>query len=272
MRGGDRARPVAGERVPPRPTEHDPDVDPAARHRRDADVAVAQDAHPGVAVGPRRRVAVGEVVGQAEPRREPGRAGDAGRTRDDRMRPVRPDDDRGLQRDASGRPDRGPRAAERRGRRRRRSSPAGRRPRRSARGRAAPGRASSGRTRPPARRRIRCRRSGGTSSRAGVSTRIAGIGRATAASVASSSPARRRAATAAGDAKTPPARQCHAGDRSRTTTSRPGRASRAARTAPAGPPPTIATSIRSSVTRRRPAGRAASPDRARAGVGTAAIA
>ena len=78
-----------------------------------------------------------------------------------------------------------------------------------------------------------------------VSTRIAGIGRATAASVAGSRPARRSATTAAGDVKTPPARQDQTGDRSRTTTSRPAAASRAARTAPAGPPPTIAIPTRS---------------------------
>ena len=72
------------------------------------------------------------------------------------------------------------------------------------------------------------------------------------ASVASSSPTRRSAATAAGDANTPPARQRHAGARSNRTTSWPARASSDATTAPAGPPPTIATS--GSVTGRPAAG------------------
>ncbi len=53
----------------------------------------------------------------------------------------------------------------------------------------------------------------------GDSTRIAGIDRATRAMTAASSPARRSSRTAAGDANTPPARQCHAGERSTTSTS-----------------------------------------------------
>ena len=83
----------------------------------------------------------------------------------------------------------------------------------------------------------------------GVSTRIAGMGRATRASVASSSPTRRSAATVAGDANTPQARQRYAGLRSNRVTSWPARASSDATIAPDGPPPTIATS--GSVTGRR---------------------
>ena len=90
----------------------------------------------------------------------------------------------------------------------------------------------------------RCRRSGGMSCPSG-SRRAWGIGRATAARVVGSRPARRSATTAAGDVKTPPACQDQTADRSRTTTSRPDAASRAARTAPAGPPPTIAIPTRS---------------------------
>ena len=46
---------------------------------------------------------VGEVVGQPDPRVEAGRSGDAGRAGDDRVRPVRADDDRGAERGRAGR-------------------------------------------------------------------------------------------------------------------------------------------------------------------------
>ena len=91
-RVGDGARAVPGERRPPRAAEHDPDVDPAAGHRRDPDVAVAQHPHPGVAAA--GRIGVGQVVGQPDPRVEPDRPGDTGRPGDDRVRPVGADDDR----------------------------------------------------------------------------------------------------------------------------------------------------------------------------------
>ena len=98
----DRARPVADERRPPRPAEHDADVDPTARDRRDPDVAVTQDAHPGVAA--RGRVGVGEVVGEPDAWVEPGRSRDAGRPSHDRMRTIGPDDDPCRERRRLGRP------------------------------------------------------------------------------------------------------------------------------------------------------------------------
>ena len=104
-----------------------------------------------------------------------------------------------------------------------------------------PDRAATDRTRRPARRHDRLRRSAGRSCR--TRSRPASPGSAARRRPGRRVQARRRrsAATAAGDVNTPPARQCQAGDRSRTMTSRPSSASRAARTAPAGPPPTTAT-------------------------------
>ena len=93
IRSGDGRAPSRAEVGPPRPPEHDADIDPAAGHRRDPDVAVAQDAHPGIAA--RVRVGIGKVVRQADPR---SRAGPAARrrppARHDRMQAVRADDDR----------------------------------------------------------------------------------------------------------------------------------------------------------------------------------
>ena len=56
--------------------EHDPDVDPAAGHRRDPDIAVAQDAHPGVAAA-----RPGRGRGGGRSARPADRAGPAGRRR-----------------------------------------------------------------------------------------------------------------------------------------------------------------------------------------------
>ena len=47
----DRVRAIAGDLGLPRGPEHDPDVHSVAGHRRDADVAVADDPHPGIASG-----------------------------------------------------------------------------------------------------------------------------------------------------------------------------------------------------------------------------
>ena len=79
----------------------------------------------------------------------------------------------------------------------------------------------------------------------GVSTRIAGMGRATASSTVALSPSARSSSTAAGDANTPPACHVHDGRASRMTTLGPAAATRAANADPAGPPPTTATSTRS---------------------------
>ena len=217
------------------------------------------------------------MIGQPDPRVEASRPGDTGPARDDRVQPVGPDHDRGAERGgpaigaADGElpgarvgvghvpaaPDVGARAD--REIEERRIEP---RPVEADRGLAA-GLGAVGQA------------EGGPD---GVSTRIAGIGRATVARVAASRPARRRAATAAGEVKTPPARQRQAGDRSRTTTSRPAAASRAARTAPAGPPPTIAIAdpLDGTVARHQspaPCGSGGVPRSGSSpGVGTAAIA
>src|SRR6185503_10414414 len=79
-------------------------------------------------------------------------------------------------------------------------------------------------------------------------TSMADTGRATRASSGSPIPRPRSAATAAGDANTPQARHRQRGARSSRTTSRPARARSIAVSAPAGPPPTTATSTRSALT------------------------
>ena len=226
------ARPPA-RAPPPRRPEHDPDVDPPTGHRRDADVAVANTRIRAS----RPRPAAGRRGGSVSPTRGSSRAGRAtpAARATIEWRPSAPTTT--GPRTVSGLPSgpRTPRAAGSRGRRQSRASRAGPpRPRPGQLERA--GSSRDGRTRRPGRRRLGAvgqpeRRPGG------VSTRIAGIGRATAASVAASRPARHRAATAAGEANTPPARQRQAGARSRTTTcGRPRQPCR--RTAPAGPPPT----------------------------------
>ena len=48
---GDRLGPVCGETRGPAPAEDDPDVHPSAGHRGDADVPVAEHAHPRVGAG-----------------------------------------------------------------------------------------------------------------------------------------------------------------------------------------------------------------------------
>ena len=63
-----------------------------------------------------------------------------------------------------------------------------------------------------------------------------------------STPRRRNSLKVAGELNTPHARQRYVGCRSNSTTSRPARASAIPSAAPAGPPPTIATSRRSVVT------------------------
>ena len=82
---------VASHRRAPRRTEDDPDVDAPTRDRRDADVPIADEAHPGVAI--RGTVRIGEVVGHAEARREPGRPRHAAGSGHDRSEAVGADDD-----------------------------------------------------------------------------------------------------------------------------------------------------------------------------------
>ncbi len=77
---------------------------------------------------------------------------------------------------------------------------------------------------------------------AGVSTRIAGMGRAAEASTCAGRPRARSSARAAGDANTPPARQRQLGRRSASSTTWPAWASRMATAAPDGPPPATTTS------------------------------
>ncbi len=121
---GHGLRAVASDRRAPRRTEDDPDVDPPARDRRDADVPVADEPHPGVAL--RGAVRIGEVVREAEARREPGRPGDAGGSGHDRAQAVGADDDACRQGEPLVRSG-AVHADRRRGRRRSRSSPGGRR-------------------------------------------------------------------------------------------------------------------------------------------------
>ena len=200
------------------------------------------------------------MIGQPDPRIEAGRAGHAGGLRDDRMRPVGADDDRGGEgrRRPIGSSD-GERAVVEIDRRDRPSPPdLGAGQRRPA--RAATGPASTGRTRPPARPRRPRRRSGERSRRPASRRASPGSAGRPSRSSAASEPIRRRADTAAGDANTPPARHCQWAERSRTTTGWPTVARRAASAAPAGPPPTIATPSRS-VIRPPRSGRAERPGR-----------
>ena len=254
-----------GQRVAPRGAQHDPDVDAAARDRGEPDIAVADHNESGVAAAVigRRGPGVGDVPGQSDPGREAGGPGDAGCAGDERMGAIRADDDpcarsaRHASRSVAGplgssstsvtadaTPDRGTGGPGQliEGRVQRRSVEADRR---------------SGH---PGRRRT----SAGPWSPRGSRARIAGDRcRATASIASSPRPARASAATAAGDAKTPPARQCHAGARSRMSTSMPRRASAAPSVAPAGPAPTIATST-GSLTSPRYGARSAPPGGCRA--------
>ena len=82
-RRGDRPRPVPGDRPATERPQHDPDVHPPARHRRDPDVAVADQAHPRVASRPsgRRR---GDRSARAARDRPAGRATPAARATTER--------------------------------------------------------------------------------------------------------------------------------------------------------------------------------------------
>ena len=200
--------PRSASRPRPAPAEHDPDVDPAARRparsRRSRRRGRAS-ARRGTAVG----CGVVEVIRQADP---------AGR----RVAACTPA--------ARATTDRGPSApttylawtAARSAVRLADLEPAGLEIHGSHRppepdvgagtcwpGRAARDRAGTGRSRPPIRHRPRRRTSGGMRSRRASRPASPGSAGRRRARVASSEPARRRAVTAAGDAKTPPARQRH---------------------------------------------------------------
>jgi hypothetical protein len=110
-RTGDPLRAIAGEARPPRRTEDDADVHPAAGHRRDADVAVADEPHPRVDTG-LVGTFVGKVVREPDPWCDPGRSGDPGGTSDDGSEPIRADDDPGAERRLA-RPGRGGAVADR---------------------------------------------------------------------------------------------------------------------------------------------------------------
>ena len=210
-------RPRARRRAPPRPRPSTiPTLTRPPGHRREADVAAVEHDHPRVARPVRARIR--DVERQ---RRRGRRAGGAGRRRR-----------RGRRRTAARRRRRRPaaaivaavrRASRARPRRRRTVAPEpdlGARRARPARG--AAGRAPTGRARRPAPRASRRRRrSGGSDVPAGVSTRIAGIGRATRCDRRLGEAEPRSAATVAGDVNTPQARQRQAGARSRSTTSPP---------------------------------------------------
>ena len=82
-RSGDFAPARPPQAAEPRPPEHDPDVHEASRNRGEADVAVVDDAHPGVGRGvgrPRSRVSNMERQRRPRPERrsarDPSRAGD----------------------------------------------------------------------------------------------------------------------------------------------------------------------------------------------------
>ena len=90
-----RSRPRSRSRDPPAPIgEDDPDVDPAARDRREPDIAAVEHDHPGVAngVGPR----IGDVERQRRPIAEGRTPRDAGIPGDDRAEPVGADDHGGV--------------------------------------------------------------------------------------------------------------------------------------------------------------------------------
>ena len=230
----------------PRRSEHDPDVDPVARHRREADVAVAKDDHPRI-----RRVAC-RLAGVARPGR--GRSSRSrarvrraawprprSRATMDRS-PSAPDDDRRLELErpsaTSGALADDPRPFGRRARPVRPRAPRARpRPPRRApleqQGRVE--RAPVEPDRRVARGRPSRRRSGGTRRRR--ASRRASPERAARTAQLVPRPARCAAAPRRppGQAKTPHARQRQRGARSSTTTSWPRPASSAAVAAPAGP-------------------------------------
>ena len=185
--------------------------------------AVAEHDHPRLA-GPSPATSAmcqvePDAVGQrriADDARRRGRRSTAARPRRRRRAP------RSAPSPASARPARPAGAARERDARGRAAAGRSRRP--PPRARAAPGRARTGRTRRPAAPPASAPYVSRNAVPRGDSTRIAGIGRATRAIASSSRPARRSSRTAAGDANTPPARQCHAGARSTTSTSCPARA------------------------------------------------
>ena len=95
-RVGHRGGALAGEPLPPRPTQDDPDVDPPAGHRGDPDIAAVE--HPQARVVRPLRPGIGQVIAEADPLGEPARSGDARRPRDDRMGAVRADHDAAMER------------------------------------------------------------------------------------------------------------------------------------------------------------------------------
>ena len=246
-RVADRGRPVRARVAPPRRPEHDPDVDPPAGHRREADVAVAEHDEPARPCGPSGSRGPGRATWQRQPdpwRQAGGRATPAA-ARHDRMRAVRADDDAGPElacrrsREAvAGSPRRPPRSTEVD---RRAPADLGARPPRPA--TPAPDPAPTDRSPPPAGRRAPSPYVSGTTAPPGVSRRIAGIGRATSSMTGPRDPSAAAPRPRAGereDAAGPPVprRSPAPGPRPR----RPRRARPAASVVPAGPPPTIATS------------------------------
>ena len=74
--------------------QHDPDVDASGGDRREPDVAIADQHHPGVA--DREAIRVDHVVREPDPPPEIGRPLDTRSPPDDRSRAVGPDDDIGI--------------------------------------------------------------------------------------------------------------------------------------------------------------------------------